>query len=149
MTVLTDSNVRAIGSAEGRKTKLAAQVVSSMPTEYDWSARGAIAEAIRTAGGWTKDTCPARKMGGKADARATVFGVGFQALEDAVRALVKKTSDTVPGIIHMSLSGEGGGSVTLKPGDAGYEAAVLLLSGGFNESSDTAGGVTLYPIDEH
>lgn len=126
--VLTRANVTAIGTAEGRKQDRATEVVLAMPVTYDWTARGAIAEAIRQAGGWTKDTCPARKSGGKDDAKVTVFGVGFQALEDAVRSLVKTPSEPEAGVIRLSLSGEGGVTLTLREGDAGYAEAAALIA---------------------
>lgn len=125
--VLTASVVTAIGRAEGRKQTTAADVILAMPAEYDWTARGAIAAAIRTAGGWTVESCPARKTGPKGDQKVTVFGVGFQSLEDSIRTLVKAPSAPEPGVIRISLSGEGGATVTLREGDRGYAAARKML----------------------
>lgn len=126
---LAESVVSSIGRAEVKRDKTAADIVATMPEGYDWTARGAVAEAIRTVGGWDADTCPARKKGPKGAQVTTVFGVGFQALEDAIRKIVKE--DKVPTVaLRATLSGEGGGSVTVDmDSELGKALLALILAG--------------------
>jgi hypothetical protein len=130
MTDLTVSTVRAIGTGENKKQDTAVAVVSAMPVEYDWTARGAVAAAIRTACGIDKASEPAQKTGPKGEQAETAYGVGFRVLSDAVRALVKVQAAPEAGVIRVSLSGEGGSTLTLREGDEGYALALALFGTG-------------------
>jgi hypothetical protein len=67
----------------------------------------------------------------KVDGKRTRFGNAVQAAGNGLRsALDTDKVSSEPGVIRLTMSGEGGGSVTLKPGDAGYEAAMALIVAG-------------------
>lgn len=124
--VLTIAHVQRLGTDENFRGGRAAAVIASMPEGYDWTARGAVPAAVFSALGIEKSAAPAQKTG--KEKKETTFGVGFRVLCDAIRYQVKGNKVTEAGVIRVSLSGEGGQTLTLREGDAGYAEAVALYS---------------------
>lgn len=122
------STVTSIGAAEVRVDNAAAYVVSVTSDTYDWTVRGAVPAAIRAALGVDADSEPAQKVGPKGAQRTTNYGRGFDTLSKRIARLVKGEKETEGGVIRLSLSGEGGVTITLRPGDAGYEDAAALIA---------------------
>lgn len=52
------------------------------------------------------------------------------------RAYPKPGASPEPGVIRISLSGEGGETITLRAGDAGYDAAMTLIKASGNTETD-------------
>lgn len=125
----TPAVVTSIGAAEVRADKAAEYVVSVTSDTYDWSARGAVPAAIRAALGVDKDNEPRQKTGPKGDQKTTNYGRGFDTLSKRVTALVKGDTGEKPVVLRASLSGEGGGSVTIPADHPMYEALVALITG--------------------
>lgn len=62
------------------------------------------------------------------DGVRTRYGNAVQAAGKGLRtALGKEDKVTEPGVIRISLSGEGGSTITLREGDAGYDAALAFF----------------------
>lgn len=79
------------------------------------------------------------------DGVRTRYGNAVQAAGNGLRRALGKEGKVVePGVIRISLSGEGGGTVTLREGDAGYGIALGLIAG---NDVTTGKGVSLLTLD--
>lgn len=125
---LTLSTVQSIGRAEIKKGTVAASVVAHPANaNRDWSERGAVPAGILAAMGLSEHPAQ-QKTGPKGDQKETAYGTGFRVLADAVRALVREAKTPEAGVIRVSLSGEGGVTLTLREGDQGYAEAMALIT---------------------
>ena len=81
-------SVTAIGKGTRLTAEVAAEIVASVPAEYDWSARGAVPKAIDAFVAET-GAVPVKQRGGKGEQTLTDYGRGCDTLRKAVAALVK------------------------------------------------------------
>lgn len=130
----TTSNVqtvRDIGAAEAKIERLtsvsAAAIVATLPEGFDAAKRGAITGAVHTWACGEADR-PAVATGPKGEQTRTNYGRGVDALSKAVKALVTPDATPEVGVIRVSLSGEGGATVTLRKGDKAYDAALAMIT---------------------
>jgi len=123
--ITRDTMLRLVRDEKYRASKAQA-IVDAAPEGFDWTARGAVPARVILAHGW--DTAPKQKTGPKGAQKETPEGVSIRVLSDAVRAIVKQSKDAEPGVIRLSLSGEGGATVTLRKGDKGYDAALKMVN---------------------
>lgn len=94
MTIeLTTSNVAVIGKGYRYAEEMAVAVIDATNETYDWSARGAIPQAIRGALNVTAETEPRQKQGPKGDQRTTDYGRGFDTLCKAVKRALSADAD--------------------------------------------------------
>jgi hypothetical protein len=117
--------VRAIGKGIRVSETAVAEIVASLPESFDSKARGAVAAAVHS---WAcgDSPVPAQRTGGKGGPR-TDYGIGADALTSAVKRALATSSDAV--VLRATLSGEGGGSVTIPTDHALYAELVKLISG--------------------
>jgi hypothetical protein len=90
---LTTANVSVIGKGNRYAAEMAVAVIAHVGTEYNWTVRGAVPAAIRSALGVTADTEPKQKIGPAGDQRTTDYGRGFDSLASAVRSALKADDD--------------------------------------------------------
>lgn len=131
--------VRSIGAAERKSADAAAEIVASVPDTYDWTARGAVPQAVI---GWAmadsgSADVPAQRKGPKGAQVTTDFGRGVDALVKAVRAVLAADSDgePKPAVLRVSLSGEGGGSTVVPADHPLYASLIALLAGDAEDSA--------------
>jgi hypothetical protein len=119
------STVRAIGKGIRVTDTAVAEIVATLPADFDVKARGAVAAAVHA---WAcgDDVIPAQRTGGKGGPR-TDYGIGADALVSAVKRALSTKSDAV--VLRATLSGEGGGSVTIPTDHPLYAALVKLIAG--------------------
>lgn len=136
---LSVESVRTAGKGVRYAEAIAADVVAATSETYDWTARGAVPAAILAALGLTKDTAPKQREGKAGEQTATDFGRGMDAVAAQVRKLIK-SDDPKPVTLRATLSGEGGGSVTIPTDHPLYDALVAMITGGesADETSDLA-----------
>lgn len=125
-TLLTLKDLRALGAAINKGEAKAADralAVYSHPAnaDRDWFAPKAVIPAILAAYGLDKHPEAQKDSEGK----FTNYGAGFNAVYVALRSLIGKQAPAA-GVIRVSLSGEGGATVTFKPGDHGYAEALAF-----------------------
>lgn len=127
--VITHDHLLRLARDEKFRVARASSVVALRPEGFNWKATGAVPDAVREAFGWTKESQPVQKKGPKGAQKETTEGVAFRVVCDSVRTLTKgEGKDAEAGVIRLSLSGEGGLTVTLREGDAGYAAAAKILA---------------------
>lgn len=145
---VTVESVKRVGRDENYRKAAAAAVVAAAPEGYDWSEHGAVPKAILAALGLTEHPEP-QKVGPKGSQKETTYGVGFRVLADAVRSLTKEKKTAEPGVFRFSLSGEGGSTITIKPGDPRYALAVEafgILSASTGEDGGSVEGAGLTAV---
>lgn len=121
--------VRTIGKGERLTAVVAAAIVAAMPEGYDWTARGAVPQAILS---WAcpDGNAPAQKTGPKGDQTPTDFGRGVDRLRKAVADLVK-TAKPKPVKMQVTLSGDDApvtGSVTIPTDSPLYATLVAMIA---------------------
>jgi hypothetical protein len=134
MTTNRIAIVKSIGAAEVKTEKAAAEIVASVPAEYDWKARGAVPQAIIA---WCGGSDEPQKRGPKGDQVTTNFGKGVDRLRQAVSKLVKEDRPK-PIRLAVTMSGEGApttGTVTIDPTDPLYAVLVGRLMDSAEESA--------------
>lgn len=103
-----------IGAATVKTERVAQQIVVSAPVGYDWAARGAVTAQIHAWAVGADGEVPAQKTGPKGAQKATNYGRGVDALAKAIRAILSGDDDEPkPAALRATLSGEGGGSITV------------------------------------
>src|SRR6187402_1332035 len=95
--------VTRIGAGVRLTETAAPQVIESVPAEYDWSARGAVTQAIHAWAVPAGSEVPPVKVGAKGNQRATDYGRGVDALAKAVKRLLG--GDEKPVTLRATLSG--------------------------------------------
>lgn len=119
--------VRTIGKGERLTVQTAALIVAAMPEDYDWTARGAVPQAI-LAWACPDGDAPAQKTGPKGDQTPTDFGRGVDRLRKAVADLVKAEKPK-PVKMQVTLSGDDApitGTVTI-PTDSPLFATLVAM----------------------
>lgn len=118
------STVRAIGKGIRVTDTAVAEIVATLPENFDPKARGAVAAAVHA---WAcgDEAIPAQRTGGKGGPR-TDYGIGADALVSGVKRALSTGSDKV--VLRATLSGEGGGSVTIAADHELYAAIVALIT---------------------
>lgn len=100
------STVRSIGAAERKTGEVAGEIVASVPDTWDWTARGAVPQAILA---WVTegdvDSAPAQKKGPKGAQTVTDFGRGVDKLRKAVAELVREDKPK-PVRLAVTMSGD-------------------------------------------
>jgi hypothetical protein len=122
------STVKRIGTGVRLTEEAVPEILASLPEGFDPSARGAVAEAVHS---WAcgDEERPAVKVGPKGSQRATDYGRGVDTLVAAVKRALSGDTDK-PVVLRATLSGEGGGSVTIPNDHALYAALVDLIRAG-------------------
>lgn len=126
--------VKTIGKGIRKTEEAVAAVVATLPEGFDPAARGAVAEAVKT---WAcpDGNVPKQKTGPAGNQTATDFGRGFDTLVAAVKRALKEDGPK-PVVLRATLSGEGGGSVTI-PTDSPLYAQIVAMIKGDGESDDS------------
>lgn len=128
------ADVRSIGKGIRLTDSRAAEVVATLPDDFNAKTAGAVTGAVHA---WATGcvcpsgrgkTCqcgnrPAVKTGGK----ATDYGTGVDTLTTAVKRLLSG-DDVKPIRLTVSLSGEGGGSTVVPADHPLYATLVALLA---------------------
>lgn len=123
-----------IGAAEVSTGVHAQNVIDFVGDTYDWTAKSAVATAVAAYvaahGEPGQRTVTVTDENGERKQRATNYGRGFDRVRKAVAAILKGQDDTEkPVVLRVSLSGEGGGTVTIDSDHEFYETLVALIKG--------------------
>lgn len=134
------ANVRTIGKGERLTADVAAEIVAAMPETYDWTKRGAVPAAIHA---YSTDNgaveTPKQMSGPEGQQVPTDYGRGVDRLRKAVAALLKESDDTPKEpVLRATLSGEGGGTVTVEMDSDLGRALIALIKGTETEQADAA-----------
>jgi hypothetical protein len=130
------SIVTRIGAGERLAVSATSDIVAALPEGFDPSARGAVAEAVHA---WAcgEAVRPPVKVGKVGEQRATDYGRGVDALVKSVkRALSADAPKEIT--LRATLSGEGGGSVTVPTSHPLYGAIVAMIRNGSDSVADAA-----------
>lgn len=123
---------RAIGAAERKTDEIVPLIVADLPDGFDASKRGAVAEAVAVwiTGEADAAARPRQRTGGKGEQTTTDYGRGVDTLTRAVKRALKDT-DTAPveAVLRATLSGEGGGTVTVDMSTPLGQALLALIKG--------------------
>lgn len=127
-------------SLEADTSAIVAQIIADLPDTFDPSVYGAVAGAVHdwATDGAAKADRPAVKSGPKGSQKDTLYGVGHNRVAKALAKALKGESTPEPGVIRISLSGEGGETITIKPGDTRYAAAVAAYEALASATDETA-----------
>ena len=100
-------------------------LVAVAPSGDWWKGHGEVAKYLRT------HVEPGqRTRGSKVEQVTTLYGEGFKALESAVKSrLNKRDAGDKPIVLKATLSGKGGGSVTIAPDSDLYAVLVSMIKG--------------------
>lgn len=122
------STVKRIGTGVRLTEEAVPAIVASLPKDFDPAKRGAVADAVHA---WAcgDEPRPAVKTGPKGNQRATDYGRGVDTLVSAVKRALSADADK-PVVLRATLSGEGGGSVTIPSDHALYAALVDMIRAG-------------------
>lgn len=123
-----------IGAAEVSTGVHAQSVIDLVGDTYDWTAKSAVATAVAAYvaahGEPGQRTVVVTDENGEKKQRATNYGRGFDRVRKAVTALLAAQDDTPKSVVlRVSLSGEGGGTVTIDPEHEFYASLVALVKG--------------------
>lgn len=122
------TTVTRIGAGVRLVETATAAIVATLPETFDPNKRGAVADAVHAwACGETER--PPVKTGAKGNQRATDYGRGVDTLTKAVKRALSGEADK-PVTLRATLSGEGGGSITVPSDHALYSALVALIREG-------------------
>lgn len=119
------NTVKRIGAGIRLTEAAVPAILASLPKNFDPEKRGAIAEAVHA---WAcgSEARPAVKTGPKGDQKTTDYGRGHDTLVKAVkRALTADVEKEVT--LRVTLSGEGGGSVTVATDSPLYPVLLALF----------------------
>lgn len=123
------------------------QIIAAMPEGFDPKARGALTGLVHS---WACGDAerPAVTTGPKGNQKATDYGRGVDTLVKAVKRALDADTEK-PVVLRATLSGEGGGTVTIEPDHPLYALLVAKIQGADVEmlSFDSAGGVTLAVVE--
>lgn len=119
--------VRTIGKGERMTAVAVPEIIATLPEGFDPKVRGAVADAVHA---WACGDAPrpAVTTGGKGEQTPTDYGQGHATLVKAVKRALATPSNTGT-VLRASLSGEGGGSVTIPEDSPLYAALVALIRG--------------------
>jgi hypothetical protein len=119
------STVRSIGAGVRLTETAVPEILASLPVGFDHTARGAIADAVHA---WACGDAkrPAVRTGKAGEQVTTDYGRGHETLVKAVKRALNDGADK-PVTLRATLSGEGGGSVTIPTDHALYAALVDLI----------------------
>lgn len=130
------STVRSIGAAEVKATRVAAEIIESVPATFDWSARGAMAAQVHqwATGTDVKAEWPAQRakkiVDGEEVNEVTNYGRGVNTIVAAIRRALKSDDDAPkPYRVAVTGSGDGGptGTLVIAADDPLYAALVERL----------------------
>lgn len=109
--IATKNHIETMGRGATLTAAKADEIVAVTPEDFDHTKRGAVADLLR------QHVEEGQRMTGpKGDQRKTNYGVGFAALESAVKSrLVKRAAGDKPTRLAITLSGETSGSATVDP----------------------------------
>lgn len=122
--------VKRIGAGVRLTETAVPAIVATLPEGFDPKARGAVAEAVHAWACGDGDR-PAVKRGPKGAQETTDYGRGHDTLVTAVKRAL--AGPTVAGVLRATLSGEGGGSVTIPADHALYAALVEMITASKSE----------------
>lgn len=122
---VTARSVASIGKGERTLAESADALLVLAPEGSWWRERGAVADYMRQ---HVEDG--QRTRGGKGEQVTTDYGRGFKSLESALKARLTKRDESVkPIVLRATLSGEGGGTVTIAPDSDLYAVLVAKIKG--------------------
>lgn len=136
---MTENNILTVQHI-GRGVRLSETAVpailATLPEDFDPKARGAVAEAVHA---WAcgDSPRPAVKRGPKGEQETTDYGRGHDTLVAAVKRALKDDGPK-PVVLRATLSGEGGGSVTIPADHALYAVIVEMIRGEQAEQTEAA-----------
>lgn len=124
--------VRTIGRGVRVLEESVSAVIMSLPADFDASKRGAVADAVHA---WACGEAerPAVKTGPKGNQTTTDYGRGHDTLTKAVKR--ELGSGDKPITLRATLSGEGGGSVTIPTDHALYAVLTAMIREGQAEAA--------------
>jgi hypothetical protein len=132
------TTVKNIGRGVRLTETAVTEIIASLSETFDHKERGAVAEAVHV---WAcgDGERPAVKTGKKGAQVTTDYGTGHDTLVRAVKRALSVGGDK-PVALRATLSGEGGGSVTINRDDNPdlYDALVAMITGDADEIADAA-----------
>lgn len=133
-TAARTSAVKSVGAAERKSAEIVTAIIAGLPEDFDFKARGAVAEIVHVWAAGSVEDAPAVRKGSKGEQVTTDYGRGHETIVKAVKRALAKDDDTPKArSLRVTLSGEGGGSTTVAEDHPLYAALVALVTG---EASD-------------
>ena len=123
------SVVTRIGAGVRLTESATADIIATLPADFDPNKRGAVAAAVISWAVPAGEPTPPQKIGAKGAQRATDFGRGVDALVKSVKRALSADTDK-PAVLRATLSGEGGGSVTIPADHPLHDALIALIREG-------------------